>query len=602
MSAKQPGHHGKSGDYRLKKLRQQSLRPRGERKAGKPSREADKNAAVECGWGRLIFSQTFDDLDALTAILREERPQQRDIAFYVHEPHVILSQAPQDLFLDPSHSFRLDLATYRPSRRRFQGFTVRRLCTVADAEAVNRIYEARGMVRVDPSFYWERRDARLLTHFVAEDETSGAIVGTVMGIDHARAFNDPENGASLWCLAVDPQAAQPGIGEALVRRLAEHFQARGAAYMDLSVLHDNTQAIALYEKLGFVRVPFFAIKNKNSINEKLFLGPAMDQTLNPYAMIIINEARRRGIQSAVLDAQAAYFRLTFGGRSVICRESLTELTTAIAMSRCADKAVTRRLLATANLRVPDQIAAGDDGETAAFLKRHGSVVVKPANGEQGRGITVDVGTVADVRQAVEVARQHDTHVLIEQYVEGQDLRIIVIGYKLVAAAVRRPPEIVGDGKHSVRDLIARLSRRREAATQGESSIPMDDETERCVRLGGYELDHVLAADERLAVRKTANLHTGGTIHDVTDRLHPVLVEAAIHAARVIEIPVVGLDFMVPSPQSPDYVIIEANERPGLANHEPQPTAERFVDLLFPHSIPTEFRTIVQSGKPIHEAR
>lgn len=602
MSAKQPGHHGKSGDYRLKKLRQQSLRPQGERKAGKLSRESDKNAVLECGWGRLIFSQTFGDLDALTAILREERPSQRDIAFYVHEPHVVLSQAPQDLFLDPSHSFRLDLATYRPSRRRFPGFTVRRLCTIADAEAVNRIYETRGMVCVDPSFYWQRRDARLLTHFVAEDETSGAIIGTVMGIDHGRAFNDPENGSSLWCLAVDQQAAQPGIGEALVRRLAEHFQARGAAYMDLSVLHNNSQAIALYEKVGFVRVPFFAIKNKNTINEKLFLGPTMEQQLNPYAMIIINEARRRGIQTTVLDAQAAYFRLAFGGRSVICRESLTELTTAIAMSRCADKAVTRRLLATANLLVPDQMSATGDDDMAAFLQKHGAVVVKPANGEQGRGITVEIDNLADIKRAITHARRYDDHVLIEQYVEGQDLRIIVIGYKLVAAAVRRPPVIIGDGKHSIKDLISHLSRRRAAATEGESQIPLDEETERCVGLGGHGLDDVLAAEQRLTVRKTANLHTGGTIHDVTDRLHPVLVEAAIHAARVIEIPVVGLDFMVPNPQAPDYVIIEANERPGLANHEPQPTAERFVDLLFPHSIPTEVRTFVQSRKLLHEAR
>jgi D-alanine-D-alanine ligase-like ATP-grasp enzyme len=87
------------------------------------------------------------------------------------------------------------------------------------------------------------------------------------------------------------------------------------------------------------------------------------------------------------------------------------------------------------------------------------------------------------------------------------------------------------------------------------------------------------------VRKAANLHTGGTIHDVTDRVHPVLREAAIRVARAIDIPVVGVDFIVRSPAEPEYVFIEANERPGLANHEPQPTAERFVDLLFPLSRP-----------------
>jgi D-alanine-D-alanine ligase-like ATP-grasp enzyme len=85
------------------------------------------------------------------------------------------------------------------------------------------------------------------------------------------------------------------------------------------------------------------------------------------------------------------------------------------------------------------------------------------------------------------------------------------------------------------------------------------------------------------VRKAANLHTGGSIHDVTGIVHPRLVEAAISAARAIDIPVVGIDFMVRNPTEPDYVFIEANERPGLANHEPQPTAERFLDLLFPTS-------------------
>jgi D-alanine-D-alanine ligase-like ATP-grasp enzyme len=88
---------------------------------------------------------------------------------------------------------------------------------------------------------------------------------------------------------------------------------------------------------------------------------------------------------------------------------------------------------------------------------------------------------------------------------------------------------------------------------------------------------------QILVRKTANLHTGGTIHDVTGQLHPVLRDTAEAAARALRIPVVGLDFLVPAPDAPDYVIIEANERPGLANHEPQPTAQRFIDLVFPYT-------------------
>jgi D-alanine-D-alanine ligase-like ATP-grasp enzyme len=104
-------------------------------------------------------------------------------------------------------------------------------------------------------------------------------------------------------------------------------------------------------------------------------------------------------------------------------------------------------------------------------------------------------------------------------------------------------------------------------------------------VAGFCLDDVPERGAEIVVRKTANLHTGGNIHDVTAETHPALIAAAVAAARAIDIPVTGIDLMVKSPREADYVFIEANERPGLANHEPQPTAERFVDLLFPQSIP-----------------
>jgi D-alanine-D-alanine ligase-like ATP-grasp enzyme len=102
-----------------------------------------------------------------------------------------------------------------------------------------------------------------------------------------------------------------------------------------------------------------------------------------------------------------------------------------------------------------------------------------------------------------------------------------------------------------------------------------------VASAGYQLDDVLTEGVTLPVRRTANLHTGGTIHDVTDELHPALADAAVGVARAIGIPVVGVDLVVEGIDSPGHVVIEANEQPGLANHEPRPTAERFVDLLFP---------------------
>ncbi len=564
--------------HRLKRMRHEGLKP------PVPSgRESVRDAVLDCGWGRLLFAQTFETAAPLVEALRAEGPDRRDIAFYVRNPHVLLASAPQELFLDPSHTYRLDLATYRSSRRQPRGFTVRRLMSEADAQTVNDIYAKRRMVQAPPDFLWSHRDDRTLSYFVAEDLTTGAVIGTVTGVNHARAFEDPENGASLWCLAVDPQATQPGIGEALVRRLAEHFRTHGLAHMDLSVMHDNAQAIALYEKLGFRRVHFFGVKRKNPINEALFVGPSDDHALNPYARIIVDEARRRGIQTDIIDSEGGLFRLSWGGRSVRCRESLSELTSAVALSICDDKRVTRRIVEAAGVRVPRRIDPQDLGAIDEALETYGQLVVKPARGEQGKGVAVGLKTMADVQAALLRARRICPEVLVEEQVEGEDLRLVVIDYEVVVCAVRRPPRVIGDGRSTLRALIEHQSRRRAAATGGESSIPIDAETERTLAEAGYGLDDVAGEGEEILVRKAANLHLGGTIHDVTDEVHPVLVEAAVAAARAIDIPVTGIDLMVRAPDQPDYAFIEANERPGLANHEPRPTAERFIDLLFPLS-------------------
>ncbi|MGB0713839.1 MAG: N-acetylglutaminylglutamine synthetase [Gammaproteobacteria bacterium] len=568
---------------RLQRNRAHSLTNWRHEYSGQPGEAPISDATVDCGWGRLIFGQTFSDAQRLAAELQDEAPGRRDIAIYLRDPHVVISMAPQEVFLDPSHTFRLWLDRYQQARPRRSGFVIRLLNSREDALAMYDLYVRRKMVPPPPEFVWEQRGSRSITYLVAEDKTTGELLGAVTGVDHVETFQDPENGSSLWALTVDPQAQHPGIGEGLVRRLAEHFQARGRAFMDLSVMHDNEQAIGLYEKLGFLRVPVFALKRKNIHNEPLYTGEAPEAKLNPYARIIIDEARRRGIGVEVLDEEAAYFELFHGGRSVACRESLSELTTAVAMSRCDDKAVTHRVLDKAGLSVPAQLKVTDAEEAERFLESHGSVVVKPARGEQGEGISVDVRDPESLRQAIAAAKEVCDAVLLEQFARGSDLRVVVIDYKVVAAAIRKPPEITGTGQHTVRELVEKQSRRRSAATGGESTIPMDAETERCVRDAGFEMGGVLPVGETITVRKTANLHTGGTIHDVTSCLSHTLCRAAVDAAKAIHIPVTGLDFIVPSVEGREYVIIEANERPGLANHEPQPTAQRFIDLLFPHT-------------------
>ena len=540
--------------------------------------------AVHCGWGRLLIGHTFPDPGSLADELLNEQPGERDIALYVAAPQRVLAQSPQQLFLDPSDTLRLWFTDYRQATRVFRGFRIRRAQSEADWTAINTLYQARSMLPIDPALL-TARDQGGPVYWMAEDEDSGAVIGSVMGLNHHTAFHDPENGSSLWCLAVDPQCSRPGVGEVLVRHLIEHFMSRGLSYLDLSVLHDNASAKNLYAKLGFRTLSTFAIKRKNGINQPLFLGPGPEAGLNPYARIVVEEAYRRGIDVQIDDAPAGLFTLSHGGRRVRCRESLSDLTSAISMSLCQDKCLTHKVLSQAGLNVPSQQLAGNADDNLGFLEQHTRVVVKPVDGEQGNGVAVDLHSIEQVQQAIEAARAFDSRVLLESFHEGLDLRVVVIGFEVVAAAIRRPAQVMGDGLHNIQRLIEAQSRRRQAATEGESRIPLDAETLRTVQAAGYEYDSILPAGQILAVRRTANLHTGGCLEDVTDVLHPMLADAAIRAARALDIPVVGLDLMVPAADQPDYVFIEANERCGLANHEPQPTAERFVDLLFPHSQP-----------------
>ncbi len=570
-------------------LKQRLLRgqtPSYERLQANLAREGESQAnspqSIHCGWGRLLLGHTYADAGSLAEDLQHEAPGERDIALYVAAPQQVLAQAPQQLFLDPSDTLRLWFCDYRPARHTFRGFNIRRVCSSSDWDAINRLYLQRGMLPVAVERLTPREQGGPC-YWLAEDEASGTIIGTVMGLDHRKAFADPEHGSSLWCLAVDPNCTRPGVGEALVRQLIEHFLSRGLNYLDLSVLHDNLQAKALYAKLGFRDLQTFSLKRKNGINQPLFLGPGPTVGLNPYARIIVAEAQRRGIEVQVEDAEAGLFTLSQGGRHIRCRESLSDLTSAISMALSQDKCLSHKAFARAGLNQPVQQLAASPEENAAFLAKHKALVVKPVNGEQGHGVAVDLRDASAVEQAIERARRFDQRVLLESYHPGLDLRIVVIGFAVVAAAIRRPAEVIGDGQHCIGALIEAQSRRRQAATGGESRIPLDAETHRTLHDAGYDYSSVLPDGVRLAVRKTANLHTGGILEDVTTELHPQLAEAAICAARALDIPVVGLDLLVRGADQPDYVLIEANERVGLANHEPQPTAECFIDLLFPLS-------------------
>ncbi|MGY1650924.1 GNAT family N-acetyltransferase [Geodermatophilus sp. SYSU D01119] len=457
-------------------------------------------AAVDLGWGRLVFGQTFPDPERLVEVLRGEAQGRRDICVYARDPQVLLGLAPGELFLDPSLTFRLDLHRYRPRRDPVADVFVRTVTSPDDVAGMLRVVRLAGMVPGDPATVWQGHSDRTVRYLVAEDRRTGRVVGTVTGVDHVRAFGDPEGGSSLWSLAVDPHEAPPGTGEALARVLAERYLARGRSYLDLSVLHDNAPAIALYRKLGFRQVPVLVVKRCTAVNARLFIpAPPGLRRLAPAARVLADEALLRGLRVEVTDAEAGELRLTLGARSVVTRESLSELTSAVALSRCGDAGATRRAVARAGVRVPD--------------------------GEEVPG--------------------------------GQELRVLVVDGAVVAAGVRRPPTVVGDGVSDVAALVRRAGRRRERSSGGRSRIPLDDTT----------------ADPR----------TGGTTEDVTEGLHTDVAAAALRAAQALGAPVVALDLRVPDPCGPEHVLVAADARPDLSVHAPQPAAARVLDLLFPET-------------------
>jgi GNAT-family acetyltransferase (TIGR03103 family) len=307
--------------------------------------------------------------------------------------------------------------------------------------------------------------------------------------------------------------------------------------------------------------------------------PAGYDDCNRFTTIIVDEALRRGIAVEILDPVPGELRLSLGAEEHVVLQSLSDRCSAVAWERCEDKVASRRLLAGAGLHLPEGREATGDEADEAFLARHGAVAVKPVRGEGGQGVSVGVRDPEGLVAAVAEARRHHPRVLIEALADGEDLRLLVIGGEVVAAAVRRPPVVTGDGAADVRELVERLNAER--VRMAAPPVPLDAITWAAVRRAGFAADDVPAEGEVVQVRGTANVHAGGTMHDVTGTVHQALVDAAVRATEVMGAPLLGVDLVVPAVDGPAYALIEVNAQAGLANHEPHPTAERYLDLLFP---------------------
>lgn len=290
--------------------------------------------AVHCGWGRLI-GHTFPDPASLAQELLNEQPGERDIALYVAAPQQILGIDPQQLFLDPSDTLRL----WSPTTVRPPGcfaVRIRRVQSEADWQAVNHLYQGRGMLPVDPERLTPRHQGGPV-YWLAEDEDSGAVIGSVMGLNHHKAFHDPENGCSLWCLAVDPQYRALGSVKCWCATWWNTSLSRGLSYLDLSVRTTTARPEPL-RQARFSGVDHLCNQAQERHQSTAVSRPGAAGGVQRYARIIVEEAHRRGIDVQVDDADAGLFTLSHGGRRVRCRESLSDLTSAISMTLCQDRA------------------------------------------------------------------------------------------------------------------------------------------------------------------------------------------------------------------------------------------------------------------------
>ena len=318
-----------------------------------------------------------------------------------------------------------------------------------------------------------------------------------------------------------------------------------------------------------------------------------ESQLGPSTRSIVDAAASRGIPSLRLNA-GSLVQLGWGTRQRRIWTAETDQTSAIAETIAQDKELTRRLLRTVGVPAP----AGrpvEDAEDAwkAAQEIGGPVVVKPQYGNQGRGVITNLTTRAQVLKAYESAREEESTVLVESFAPGDDYRILVIGGRVVAAARREPAQVVGDGVRTVAELIERENadpRRGDDHATALSKMRLDSIALALLAEQGLSPSAVPASGARVLIRRNANLSTGGTATDVTDRVHPQVGARAVEAALVVGLDIAGIDVVACDIGRPleeqGGVVVEVNAGPGLRMHiEPsagksRPVGEAILSMLF----------------------
>jgi cyanophycin synthetase len=339
-----------------------------------------------------------------------------------------------------------------------------------------------------------------------------------------------------------------------------------------------------------------------------FIRYAQRRALGPSTASLVRAAEQRGIPWLRLNRQSL-IQFGHGRYQQRIQATVTGKTPHIAVELASDKEETNRILGSLGLPVPRQelVTSRTDALRAA-RKLGGPVVLKPYNGNHGRGITINVSGEDEIREAFDAAREHSRSVIVETHVGGDDHRLLVINGELVAATRRTPGHVVGDGTHTIAQLVEAVNqdpRRGVGHEKVLTRLELDAQAALMLERAGYAAGTVPAAGEIVYLRSTANLSTGGTATDVTDIIHPDNRDMAVRAVRAIGLDVGGVDFITPniaeSYKSIGGGICEVNAAPGFRMHvapsegTPRDAAGPVIDMLFPPGTPSRVPIAAVTG-------
>jgi cyanophycin synthetase len=333
------------------------------------------------------------------------------------------------------------------------------------------------------------------------------------------------------------------------------------------------------------------IREMREIREDVRFGPSTGS--------IVEEAESRGIPYIRLNEQSLV-QLGYGIHQKRIQATTTSQTNMISVDIAGDKSATKKLLGDMGVPVPRGYEIREVEDLEKTIERVGfPVVIKPLDGNHGKGATIGINSLEDARMAFEKAKEYSRWVIVEKQLIGNDFRALVVNNRLIAVAERVPAHVIGDGKLTIQQLIDKTNedpRRGYGHENVLTEITVDQQTERLIKAKDYTLETVLKKGEILYLKTTANISTGGTAIDRTDEVHPENVFLFERIARIIGLDIAGIDIIASNVAEPLHEIgggiIEVNAAPGFRMHLApsegigRNVAEYVVDMLFPAGTPS----------------